>query len=214
MAPSKVTTWDPVMIISQIVALQSLHYLTLALLVPPLLSFFAEPGSLEYEGGAFNVGMLMDWREMAGRPTFRRLHGEERWSSFTGAWSGGRKVAEGPRYMGPDGRGDYMRGWILASCWVLASTADVYYLYHLVRRPRLILDFTLTLLFNHLVLTTYYSAAIPTSLFFWIVVLGSSFLTLLLAEQMCVKREMSEGLVIATNGQEAGDVEMGALRRD
>lgn len=124
-------------------AVQSLHYLTLALLVPPLLSLFAEPGSLEYEGGAFNVGtpknsassrsrepddrcigMLMDWREMAGRPTFRRLHGEERWSSFTGAWSGGRKVAEGPWYMGPDGRGDYMRGWILAACWVLASTAE------------------------------------------------------------------------------------------
>jgi hypothetical protein len=40
----------------QIVALQSLHYLTLTLLVPPLLSLFAEPGSLEYEGGAFNVG--------------------------------------------------------------------------------------------------------------------------------------------------------------
>lgn len=79
--PSKVTTWDPVMIISQerrpvplsplnprpnplpflsfqIVAFQSLHYLTLALLVPPLLSLFAEPGSLEYEGGAFNVGTL------------------------------------------------------------------------------------------------------------------------------------------------------------
>jgi hypothetical protein len=179
------------------------------------------------------LGMLMDWREMAGRPTFRRLHGDERWSSFTGAWSGGRKVAEGPRYMGPDGRGDYMRGWILASCWMLASTAEwvararsrliatdyyahcsVYYLYHLVRRPRLILDFTLTLLFNHLVLTTYYSAAIPTSLFFWIVLLGSSILTLLLAEQMCVKREMSEGLVIATNSLEAGDVEMSALRRD
>jgi hypothetical protein len=68
--------------------------------------------------------MVMDWREMAGRPTFRRLHGEERWSSFTGAWSDGRKVAEGPWYMGPDGRGDYMRGWILASCWVLASTAE------------------------------------------------------------------------------------------
>jgi len=91
---------------------------------------------------------------------------------------------------------------------------SVYYLYHLVRRPRLTLDFTLTLLFNHLVLTTYYSAAIPTSLFFWIVLLGSSFLTLLLAEQMCVKREMNEGLVIATNSLEAGDVEMSALRRD
>ena len=180
----------------------------------------------------------MDWREMAGRPTFRRLHGEERWSSFTGAWSGGRKVAEGPRYMGPDGRGDSMRGWILAACWLLASTAEyvltrtypvvrpqahrsllpllssVYYLYHLVRRPRLILDFTLTLLFNHLVLTTYYSAVLPTSLFFWAVVLGSSLLTLLLAEHMCVKREMTEGLVIASNNPDPGDVELGALRRD
>jgi hypothetical protein len=64
------------------------------------------------------------------------------------------------------------------------------------------------------VLTTYYSAVLPTSLFFWSVVLGSSFLTLLLAEQMCVKREMSEGLVIAMHNQDAGDVEMGALRRD
>ena len=91
---------------------------------------------------------------------------------------------------------------------------SVYYLYHLVRRPRLILDFTLTLLFNHLVLTTYYSAVLPTSLFFWTVVLGSSILTLLLAEQMCVKREMSEGLVIATSNPDSGDVELGALRRD
>jgi hypothetical protein len=71
-----------------------------------------------------NIGMLMDWREMAGEPTFRRLHGEERWSSFTGAWSQGRKVAEGPRYMGTDGRGDYLRGWILAACWVCASVAE------------------------------------------------------------------------------------------
>jgi hypothetical protein len=94
------------------------------------------------------------------------------------------------------------------------SPCSVYYLYHLVRRPRLILDFTLTLLFNHLVLTTYYSAVLPTSLFFWIVLLGSSLLTLLLAEQMCVKREMSEGLVIAMNTQDAGDVELGTLRRD
>ena len=37
---------------------QYLTYLTLAQLAPPLLSLFAEPGSLEYEGGAFNVGTL------------------------------------------------------------------------------------------------------------------------------------------------------------
>jgi len=64
------------------------------------------------------------------------------------------------------------------------------------------------------VLTTYYSAVLPTSLFFWAFILGSSIMTLLLAEQMCVKREMTEGLVIATSNPDTGDVEMGALRRD
>ena len=55
---AKATGWDPILIISQIIALQTLHYVTLSLLVPPLLVMFADPGSLEYEGGAANVGML------------------------------------------------------------------------------------------------------------------------------------------------------------
>jgi hypothetical protein len=38
---------------------------------------------------------------------------------------------------------------------------SIYYIYQLIRRPRLILDFALTLVFNHLVLTTYYSASLP-----------------------------------------------------
>ena len=37
-------------------SMQSFHYLTLAILVPPLLSMFAESTSLNYEGGAANVG--------------------------------------------------------------------------------------------------------------------------------------------------------------
>ncbi len=41
----------------QIIAMQTLHYVTLSLLIAPLLVMFAEPGSLEYEGGAANVGM-------------------------------------------------------------------------------------------------------------------------------------------------------------
>jgi protein SYS1 len=92
----------------------------------------------------------MDWREMAGRPTFRRLHGEERWSSFTGAWSGGRKVAEGPWYMGPDGRGDYMRGWILAACWVLASTAECVARTHSVRYQLTTLLLVVSIIFTTL----------------------------------------------------------------
>jgi hypothetical protein len=42
--------------IVQIVSIQSLHYLTLSLLVPPLLSIFAQSTSLNYEGGAAYVG--------------------------------------------------------------------------------------------------------------------------------------------------------------
>lgn len=36
--------------------MQTLHYITLSLLIPPLLTIFAEPTSLMYEGGAANVG--------------------------------------------------------------------------------------------------------------------------------------------------------------
>lgn len=42
----------------QIIAMQALHYLTLSLLIPPLLWLFAEPNTLTYEGGAANVGEL------------------------------------------------------------------------------------------------------------------------------------------------------------
>lgn len=38
--------------------MQALHYLTLSLLIPPLLWLFAEPNTLVYEGGAANVGEL------------------------------------------------------------------------------------------------------------------------------------------------------------
>lgn len=92
---------------------------------------------------------------------------------------------------------------------------SIYYLYALIRRPRLILDFALTLMFNHLVLTTYYSASIPTSLFFWLVMFAGSAWTVMIAEQLCVKREMTEGLVISAPRDEADEMEMGGLlRRD
>lgn len=42
-------------------------------------------------------------------------------------------------------------------------------LYFIIRRPTHILDFALTLIFNHFILTTYYSASFPTSIFYWLV---------------------------------------------
>lgn len=82
------------------------------------------------------------------------------------------------------------------------------------RRPRLILDFALTLVFNHLVLSTYYSSSLPTSLFFWIVMLGGATLTIIVAEQLCVKREMSEGLSVLPvrpDDELVEEMEMGGL---
>ena len=67
--------------------------------------------------------IVMDWREMAGRLTVRGMQGENRWSSYAGAY-----------------------------------TFNIYYLYYLIRRPRMILDFALI---DHLVLITYYSTSIP-----------------------------------------------------
>lgn len=97
---------------------------------------------------------------------------------------------------------------------ILPCPTSVYYLYALIRRPRLILDFSVTLLFNHLVLTTYYSAAIPISPFFWLVTGLSTAATVIFAEQLCVKREMNEGLVVATAPDAGDSVEMGSLLRE
>ncbi|OAX34894.1 hypothetical protein K503DRAFT_746694 [Rhizopogon vinicolor AM-OR11-026] len=174
--------------------MQTLHYLTLCVLIPPLLSFFAEPGALFFEGGATNVGMIMDWREMAGRPTVRGMQGEDRWNAYYGAWSGGKQLVSGWVESMRNGRTDPTRGWVIAFSWMFAYFADIYYFCILVRRPRLLLDFALTLGFSHIVLTTYYSASIPTSLFFWIVMFTWSTTTVTIAEQICVKREMTEGL--------------------
>lgn len=218
MAPQKTSTtisnWDPILLITQIVSLQSLHYLTLSFFVVPLLHIFAEQTSLAYEGGAASVGMVMDWREMAGKPTIRGLNG----TSYGYAWSNGKKVSLGWNSDQWSGRTDPFRAWIIAICWLVACGADIYYLYTLIRRPRLILDFALTLVFNHIVLTIYYSASIPTSLFFWLIMLGGAAITIIVAEQLCVKREMKEGLNVAPvqDEEDPDDMELGALlpRRD
>ena len=84
---------------------------------------------------------------------------------------------------------------------------SIFYLYWLVRRPRFILDFTATLVFNHVVLTTYYSAALPSSLFFWLVVLLGAAATVSVTEQLCVRREMREGL--QTTPVDADEIELG-----
>jgi hypothetical protein len=233
------------------VSIQALHYLTLCILIPSLLTFFANPVSLTYEGGASNVGvnsgilyrkvdctehsigMIMDWRELAGQPTVRGLGGPKRWDTLSGVWSGSKHIGHKELGSGAwDGRVDPTRGWIIALCWMTAFSVEyvfllcttnqqahahlslsIGYLYFLVRRPRLILDFVLTLLFNHLVFTTYYSASVPTSIFFWAIMGAGTALMIIVAEQLCVRREMQEGLAVPTVNTE-DDIEMSGLLSD
>lgn len=89
-------------------------------------------------------------------------------------------------------------------------------LYYLIRRPTFILDFSLTLNLIHIILTTYYSRAFPTSLFFWVIQALGALLMITVAEQvsrgmdkllqiqciltdqLCVKREMSSDLEVSS----------------
>ena len=66
------------------------------------------------------TGMIMDWRQMAGRPTVIGMPIGERWW----AWSGGRKVGYGWKADQWDGTMDPMRGWIIAFCWIVACFAE------------------------------------------------------------------------------------------
>lgn len=85
-------------------------------------------------------------------------------------------------------------------------------IYYLVRKPTLVLDFACTLTFLHVVLTTYHAGGlVPTTFFFWAVMIVGTVLMIIGAEQvrvigiaknavtyfdiqLCVRREMKEGL--------------------
>jgi protein SYS1 len=66
------------------------------------------------------IGMIMDWREMAGRPTVREMQTGEKWW----AWSGGKRIGYGWKDDQWDGRIDPIRGWIIAFCWLVACSAE------------------------------------------------------------------------------------------
>lgn len=73
---------------------------------------------------------------------------------------------------------------------------SILYMYHLIRRPTHILDFSLTLVLNHIILTTYYASAFPTSLYFWLIIGIAAAIQIIWAEQLCVQREMKEGFTL------------------
>ena len=57
-------------------------------------------------------------------------------------------------------------------------------LYLIVRRPTHILDFSLTLLFLHLLFSIYYAKAFPLSIFYWVVLAFGAIVMITTAEQV------------------------------
>lgn len=106
------------------ISLQACHYLTLSLIVPPLLSAFTSPDLLEYSGGARAIGHIMDWRELAARPAVPM---GSTWERIRGAWAGGKKVGDHDIGTGA-GAWDYgvddTRGWILGCAWIIATIVE------------------------------------------------------------------------------------------
>lgn len=128
--PTPPSPWGP----PQIVSLQALHYLSLSLLLPPLLSLFASPTLLSYEGGAASISMIMDWREFSGLSTVSLAAARGAPGGLIGltaaAKAGGQAaivditVADLTRGLVRVVEGDPMRGWVVALGWILASLLE------------------------------------------------------------------------------------------
>lgn len=73
----------------------------------------------------------------------------------------------------------------------------------------MVLDFALTLILNHTILTTYYASSFPTSLFFWLIMSIGALLLIVFAEQLCVRRELREGLKTVTSTKTNDGMHMG-----
>jgi hypothetical protein len=140
-------------LILQIISLQAIHYLTLSTILPPLLGL-TNPSLLTYSGGPSTVGHILDWREMASRPTvsqssFHNLldfSASNSWRKLRGAWAGGKQIGEVVDESATESTGesaeeqqgsqadvdvdewdlgiDDFRSWLIAFGWILTSVIE------------------------------------------------------------------------------------------
>lgn len=111
-------------------AIQALHYVFLALALPPILSILCPASSLDYEGGSTSIALAMDWRAFTGRTVSglpARKYADAGLASLHAA------NASLPDGLSQEGvvRGlvrlvprNSMRGWAVALGWVIASMGE------------------------------------------------------------------------------------------
>lgn len=263
---------DSIRILTQILSLQTLHYLILATLLPPFLAIFAETNSLMFEGGPTQIGMVFDWKQLAGKPTYD-WNPPKDWLSSPNDGEFERKEAGKVGEVGIDpavlvkwnldnvwldqplpGTTDVQgkvldhdqilrfksspsssssssneaekedtvekaiehwewhhtrdshRSYVLIITWLLTAPLDILLLVFLVRRPTHMLDHALTFHFLNLVICSYYSGGVPTSLTWWLTMLVHAAVVIVWSEQLAIKREMGRGVGYSLVG--SGDVEV------
>lgn len=66
--------------------------------------------------------MIMDWRELAGRPTSTgRSHG---WNAFNAVYSGGIRFSASADVPWRQLGGDPLRAWLIAAAWIAAAFVE------------------------------------------------------------------------------------------
>ncbi|KAI8362346.1 integral membrane protein S linking to the trans Golgi network-domain-containing protein [Mortierella sp. GBAus27b] len=87
-------------------------------------------------------------------------------------------------------RVDNPQGVLLGIAWLLNSVVGVFLLLKIVARARLVLDFSLTVLFYHVVMTTLYSDHLPTSFLWWALNGTTAGIMIFGGEYVCMQWEM------------------------
>ncbi|KAK0870378.1 hypothetical protein LTR87_013331 [Friedmanniomyces endolithicus] len=115
-------------------------------------------------------------------------------------------------------RGDVTKGWMLGLCWMLDSLVTVIPILLLIARSKLVPDFALTIHFLNLIITSVYTRAVPTNIYWWLVQAASAALMTSVGIWACQWRELrpmafggksSKGAQVGTSNGHA--IEPGAI---
>ncbi|KAK0649363.1 integral membrane protein S linking to the trans Golgi network-domain-containing protein [Cercophora newfieldiana] len=88
-------------------------------------------------------------------------------------------------------RGDTTQGWIIGLIWILdGGLFMALAIVLLIGRSKLVLDFALSLHAIHLLITTFYTGALPSNTAWWLSMGGASCVAILLATWGCRYREL------------------------
>ncbi|KAI1187499.1 integral membrane protein S linking to the trans Golgi network-domain-containing protein [Nemania serpens] len=101
-------------------------------------------------------------------------------------------------------RGDNTQGWLIAFVWLCCAGAVVVASVVLISRSKLILDFSLTLHFIHLLVVFLYTGFLPRNVTWWITMLVSGIITVVGGTYGCRWRELRP-ITFGTGGRSAGN---------